>query len=105
MDIFPLDQVLSDKRMVLGRVGSAAMESTGGLLVLVPGLDVGDNYDAGRLECGRLAMVVYGQKDRLALLLTDAEARRLIVDLAQYYSGIVAFETLQGVPGHDDKKG
>jgi hypothetical protein len=105
MEVFPLDEVVVDKRMVIGRIGAAGVDQPVGLVVMVPDGDETDVVDSGRIECGRLALVVFGEKERLALVLRDSEARKLISDLAQYYSGIVAFETLQGGLGHDDKKG
>lgn len=99
MEIYPLDQIVADKRQVIGRIGSAAVDCPGGLLVLVPGTNVGELVDAGQMECGRFGMVVWGEKERLALVLTDAEARKMLGDLAVYYSGIVAFETLAGKEG------
>lgn len=95
MEIYPLDEVVTDKRMVIGRIGSAGVDHSVGLVVMVPDGDETDGLDSGRIECGRLALVVYGQAERLALVLRDAEARKLIVDLAQYYAGVVAFESLR----------
>jgi hypothetical protein len=95
VEIYPLDEVVTDKRMVIGRIGAAGVDHSVGLVVMVPDGDETDVLDSGRIDCGRLALVVFGEEERLALVLKDSEARKLIVDLAQYYAGVVAFESLR----------
>lgn len=101
MEIYLLDDPSIDKRTVIQKAGTAAVNQKMGMALMVDKLVQDDQVDTKSFELGKLALVDTGAEWKIALVLTEAEGKVLAQEIASHLAGVIGWKLQRGAGGND----
>lgn len=104
MEIYLLDDPSIDKRTVIQKAGTAAVNQKLGAVLMVDKVAQDEEVDYEIFEYGKLALVDTGAEWKVVVIVDEDQGRKLAEGIAQRLAGVIGWKTQfkTGGNGSDD---